>query len=134
MGLKDMFGRGNSRKLPAGAKLAKRRRRSGSLDEGYTMAGQFYLLDGTCPSDYDYSAPAYATDTSGSNGSYGGSDYGDQRSSYDYGSSGSGSSSSYGSSSDSGYSSGGGGYSSGGGSSYDSGGSSSSSSSDSGSY
>lgn len=133
MGFKDLFG--GKKKRPANARNATRRRTQragGGVDTGYLVDGVFYLDDGTCPSASDYAAPAVTDTSTGSNGSYGGSDYGDGgRSSYSSGGSDySGGGSSY-SSGDSGYSSGGG-YSS----SSDSGSSSSSSSSssDSGSY
>lgn len=52
--------------LPAGAEPATRRRRrssGGGLDEGYTVNGAFYLLDGSMTTAFDYSEPPRAVES-----------------------------------------------------------------------
>lgn len=122
-----------SRKLPRGAKPARRPLRTGGSADGYLQGGTFYAFDSTFGLN-DFTGSAYADNTmqcdssSYDSGNYGGSSGCDSSSSSD-----SGSSYSDSGSSGSSYDSGGSSYDSGSSSSsYDSGGSSSSY--DSGSY
>lgn len=82
----------SSRKVPRGARPARRALRAGGTADGYIQAGAFYPFD-TSYGPTDFTGAAYADstvqcDTSSSSGSsYGGSSYDSGSSSYDSGSS-----------------------------------------------